>query len=138
MIICSVGRNVFASATEHNSHLDFIFNLITSIRHDDIFTIAYDCAPSWLEEKIRDSSIFAAFFSSLSEFVVIAALARVGIKINRCVHDFAGVLDRRHDVDVGHWVDKITHRTATQKLFFYEPIDDLVDAVFKAVFVAFY
>ena len=138
MIICSVGRNVFASATEDNSHLDFIFNLITTIRHDDIFTIAYDCAPSWLEEKIRDSTILAPLFCSLSELVVVAAFARVGIKIYRCVHDFAGVLDRRHDVDVGHWVDKITHRTATQKLFFYEPIDDLVDAVFKAVFVAFY
>ena len=57
------------------------------------------------------------------------------IKVHGCVHDFAGILNGRHDIDVSDRMDVIRLVSGFQKAFFIQPVNDFVNTVLQAVFI---
>ena len=112
VIIGAVGGNILAGLAKDDGHFDLVLYLVAAVGHDDVFTVADNRAAGWLEEKVGYAAILLALFGAASEFVVVAAFAGVCVEIHRRIHDFAGVLNRRHDVHGVDIVHKVTARAA--------------------------
>ena len=137
MVVRPVCRDVLTRLAKYDGHFNFIFYFIPPVRHDDIVTIAYYRAPGWFEEQVGYASVFLTLPRTLGQLLCGAAFTGMRVEVHGRVHNLAGILNGRHDIDIGNRMNVVRLISGFQKAFFVQPVHDFVNTVLQSVFVLF-